>query len=299
LKPLLDGVLVINKPIGPTSHDVVATARRVLRAKRVGHTGTLDPNASGVLPLVLGRATRLAQFLSSDDKEYIATIRFGVVTDSYDSRGRVVAESGAMPTHDAILAALDRFRGEFDQMPPTFSAKNIDGERAYVLARRAKPVLLNPARVATREVELVSVDAPHAEVRIVCSAGFYVRSLAHDLGEAVGTGAILDGLVRTRAGAFSIQSALPFGDLAAGVADRIHAALVPLAAALPHLPSVSLTLEGAGRVGHGLEIRPQDASGGPFPEGPLIRLLSPDGGFLGLAKPSKMPGFLHPAVVMK
>jgi tRNA pseudouridine55 synthase len=293
----LDGILVINKPIGPTSHDVVATARRILRVKRVGHTGTLDPNASGVLPLVIGRATRLAQFLTSDDKEYIATIKFGVVTDSYDSRGRVVAESGAMPARDAIEAALERFRGELDQMPPTYSAKNIDGERAYVLARRAKPVPLSTARVATREIELVRVEPPHAEVRIVCSAGFYVRSLAHDLGEAVGTGAILDGLIRTRSGAFSIQHALPFGDLAAGVSDRIHGAVVPMAAALPHLPAVSLTTEGARRVVHGLEIRPQDASEAPFPDAPLVRLLTADGAFLGVAKPSKMPGFLHPAVV--
>jgi tRNA pseudouridine55 synthase len=294
-----DGLLIINKPVGPTSHDVVATARRILRAKRVGHTGTLDPNASGVLPLVLGRATRLAQFLTSDDKEYIATIRFGVVTDSYDSRGRVVSESGAMPTREAIAAALDRFRGEFDQMPPTYSAKNIDGERAYVLARRAKPVPLTTARVATRELELLGVEPPHAEVRVVCSAGFYVRSLAHDLGDAVGTGAILDGLVRTRSGAFAIDAALPFGDLAAGMYDRITAALVPMADALPHLPAVALTSEGARRVVHGLEVRPEDARTVPFPDGPLIRLVSPDGAFLGLAKPSKLPGFLHPSVVVK
>jgi tRNA pseudouridine55 synthase len=295
----LDGILVIDKPIGPTSHDVVATARRILRAKRVGHTGTLDPNASGVLPLVIGRATRLAQFLTSDDKEYIATIRFGVVTDSYDSRGRVVAESGVMPPREAIEAALDRFRGEFDQMPPTYSAKNIDGERAYVLARRAKPVPLTAARVATRELELMNVAAPHAEVRIVCSAGFYVRSLAHDLGEVLGTGAILEGLIRTRSGAFSIQTALPFGDLAAGASARIQAALVPMTAALPHLPGVLLTAEGAQRVVHGLEIRPEDAPGEPFPAAPLVRLVGRDGRFLGLAKPSKMPGFLHPAVVIK
>lgn len=293
-----DGVLVIDKPIGPTSHDVVAIARRILRAKRVGHTGTLDPNASGVLPLVLGRATRLAQFLTSDEKEYIATIRFGVVTDSYDSRGRVVSESGAMPAREAITAALERFRGEFDQMPPVYSAKNIDGERAYVLARRARPVPLSTARVTTRDLELLRVDPPHAEVRIVCSAGFYVRSLAHDLGQAVGTGAILEGLVRTRSGAFSIDAALPFGDLAAGVYDRIHAAVVPMAAALPHLPTVSLTSEGAQRVVHGLEIRPQDARNLPFPEGPLLRLVSPEGALLGLARPSKMPGFLHPSVVI-
>jgi tRNA pseudouridine55 synthase len=297
-KPLIDGVLVIDKPAGPTSHDVVATARRILRAKRVGHTGTLDPDASGVLPLVLGRATRLAQFLSSDEKEYIATIRFGVITDSYDNRGRVVEETGTMPSGDAIAAALPRFRGEFEQMPPSFSAKNIDGERAYVLARRAKPVVLAPARVTTHALDLISVTPPRAELRIVCSAGFYVRSLAHDLGQAVGTGAILDSLVRTRSGRFSLDSALAFGDLAGGVSGRIQDAVRPMEALLPDFPGVTLTAEGTARAVHGLEIRPQDARQGGFPVGPLIRLISAEGAFVGVARPSKLPGFLHPAVVI-
>jgi tRNA pseudouridine55 synthase len=292
-------VLVVNKPAGPTSHDVVATARRILRAKRVGHTGTLDPDASGVLPLVLGRATRLAQFLSSDEKEYVATIRFGVITDSYDSRGRVVEESGSMPSSDAIASTLPRFRGEFEQMPPSFSAKNIDGERAYILARRAKPVVLTPARVTTHALDLISVNPPCAKLRIVCSAGFYVRSLAHDLGQVVGTGAILDALVRTRAGAFSLDAALAFGDLAAGVSERIQAAIRPMETLLPGLPGVRLTAEGTERALHGLEIRPQDARQGHLAEGPLVRLMSASGALLGVAKPSKMPGFLHPSVVIK
>jgi tRNA pseudouridine55 synthase len=295
---LIDGVLVIDKPVGPTSHDVVATARRILRAKRVGHTGTLDPNASGVLPLVLGRATRLAQFLSSDDKEYLATIRFGVVTDSYDGRGRVIEETGAVPSRAAIVSALPRFRGEFEQMPPSYSAKNVDGERAYVLARRAKPVALTAVRVATRALELVSFEPPLAALRIVCSAGFYVRSLAHDLGQAVGTGAILDALVRTRAGTFTSDIALPFGDLAGGVSERVQRAILPIDALLPHWPGVALTREGSWRAVHGLEIRPQDAREGSLPAGSRIRLMSADGALLGVAKPSKLPGFLHPDVVI-
>jgi tRNA pseudouridine55 synthase len=297
MKTALDGVVVIDKPIGPTSHDVVATARRILRVKRVGHTGTLDPNASGVLPLVLGRATRLAQFLSGEDKEYEATIRFGVVSDTYDSRGRIVEESGGTPTRDAVETALDRFRGAFEQMPPSYTAKMVEGERAYVLARRAKPVALTAASVTAHALELLSFEPPLARVRVVGSAGFYVRSLAHDLGQAVGTGAILQDLTRTRSGAFSLAGALSFGDLASGALDRVHAAVIPLASVLPHLPSVSLTAEGVHRVTHGQDIRPQDAATGRLPDGPVIRLFSPDGALLGLAKPSKMPGFLHAGVV--
>lgn len=295
--PDVDGVLVVDKPIGPTSHDVVATARRVLGIRRIGHTGTLDPNASGVLPLVVGRATRLAQYLSGEDKEYEATIRFGLSTDSYDSRGRIVEETGAVPSREAIVAALEPFRGEFDQMPPAYSAKSVGGERAYVLARRARPVALAPARVIVHEIELLSYEPPDARVRIVCSAGFYVRSLAHDLGQAVGTGAILESLRRTRSGAFRLSAALPFEDLARSDTDRLRKAVIPLSSLLLHFPSVALTPDGVNRVTHGQELRPQDAGVGVLPDAPVVRLLSPDGTLLGLAKPSKMPGFLHGRVV--
>jgi tRNA pseudouridine55 synthase len=297
-RPDIDGVLIVDKPIGPTSHDVVATARRALRVRRIGHTGTLDPNASGVLPLVVGRATRLAQYLSGEDKEYEATIRFGLSTDSYDSRGRIIEETGAVPSRDAIVAALEPFRGEFDQMPPAYSAKSVGGERAYALARRAKPVALAPARVTAHELELLSFEPPVARLRIVCSAGFYIRSLAHDLGRAVGTGAILDALRRTRSGAFTAAAALSFGVLASGSIDALRAALIPMSGLLQQFPSVALTPEGVDRVMHGQEIRPQDATAGVLPDAAAVRLLSPSGTLLGVAKPSKMPGFLHGTVVL-
>jgi tRNA pseudouridine55 synthase len=178
----IDGVLVVHKSLGPTSHDVVATARRAVGFGKVGHTGTLDPNASGVLPLVVGRATRLAQHLTSTEKEYEATIRFGIETDTYDSTGQVRSESGEVPARGALDAALERFRGAFDQMPPAFSAKNIDGHRAYDLARRDRVVELAAVPVVAHHLELLSFDPPRARVRLVCSAGFYVRSLAYDLG---------------------------------------------------------------------------------------------------------------------
>ena len=296
--PDIDGVLVVDKPIGPTSHDVVATARRALRVRRIGHTGTLDPNASGVLPLVVGRATRLAQYLSGENKEYEATIRFGLSTDSYDSRGRIIEETGAAPSREAIAAGLEPFRGEFDQMPPAYSAKSVRGERAYALARRAKPVALVPARVIVHELELLSFEPPAARLRIVCSAGFYVRSLAHDLGRAVGTGAMLDSLRRTRSGAFTAAAALSFGVLASGSIDALRGALIPMSGLLQQFPSVALTQEGVDRLTHGQEIRPQDAMAGVLPQAAAVRLLSPSGTLLGVAKPSKMPGFLHGTVVL-
>jgi tRNA pseudouridine55 synthase len=295
----LDGVLVVDKPVGPTAHDVVAAARRALRLRRVGHTGTLDPLASGVLPLVLGCATRLARYLTATDKEYRATLRFGVETDSYDRAGRVTHESGKMPSRDALVAALDAFRGEFDQLPPSFSAKKIEGERAYRLARKATPVALTPVRVSAHALELIGFEPPLAHIRLVCTAGFYVRSLAHDLGSAVGTGAILEALVRTRAGTFSLGEAVAFGDVAAAVGDVLLSRVIPLEQLLLDLPAVRLTAEGARRVSHGQELRPSDWEGNSAgPAAPSVRLLAPDGRILGLAEPAKTPGFLHPAVVI-
>ncbi len=296
----IDGVLIVDKPVGPTSHDVVATTRRALQLRRVGHTGTLDPLASGVLPLVLGRATRLARYLTASDKEYRATLRFGIETDSYDSAGRVTHESGAVPSRDAVIAALQAFRGEFEQLPPSFSAKKIEGERAYRLARKATPVALTPVRVIAHTLELVAFEPPRAHIRLVCSAGFYVRSLAHDIGRAVRTGAILDGLVRTRSGAFSLTDAVALSELAAAGRDVLAVRVIPVERLLLDLPAVHLTADGVQRVSHGQELRPSDWEGNAAgPIAPAIRLFAPDGRMLGMAEPSKTHGFLHPAVVIR
>jgi tRNA pseudouridine55 synthase len=294
----LDGVLVVDKPVGPTSHDVVATARRAFRLRRIGHTGTLDPNASGVLPLVLGSATRLAQHLTATDKEYDATVRFGVDTDSYDTAGRVVRESGQSPTDDALLTALDRFRGRFDQVPPAYSAKKVDGDRAYDRARKAQAITLVPVPVVVHRLDLISFKPPLAHLRLVCSAGFYVRSLAHDLGQIVGTGAVLDGLVRRRAGDFSLDDAVAFAELANGTAATLAPRVVPMERLLLHWPAVALTAEGVRRMSHGQELRPADWTGSaPDERASHVRLTSPEGRLLGIAEPSKTGGFLHPALV--
>jgi tRNA pseudouridine55 synthase len=315
----MDGLLVVDKPAGPTSHDVVARIRRALREKRIGHAGTLDPMATGVLLLVIGKATRLAKFLSASDKSYDAVIRFGFATDTADAQGRPLAAVSSQPTpsRDAIEAALDAFRGTFIQQPPAFSAKKIDGQRSYKLARDARrraappalpgrptpPALPTPVRVTTHSLQILATEGPTATLRMHCSAGFYVRSLAHDLGERLGVGAHLTALRRTRSGDF---------DLARGVAldtcerdpERAAAALVPLSRMLPGFPAALMTDEGADRVRHGREIGPGQIAESTAPDGPLdpskpfVRLLDRAGELIAIGQLTGRDGVLHPLVVL-
>ena len=311
--PFPDGVLVVDKPEGPTSHDVVTLARRVLGVSRIGHTGTLDPLATGVLPLVIGRATRLAQFLTASDKSYQATIAFGRTTDTYDAKGREVSTCPRRPTGDELAAALHQFRGAFEQTPPAYSAKNIDGERSYELARKAERAVrrggtsvppIPPARpqsvlVTARHLDVVSFDGETARLSMQVTAGFYVRSLAHDLGEALGCGAVLTALRRTRSGEFGLEPAVALAEVLQSSREQLAAKLVPMAALLSDLPSVTLrgpvNLE---RLKNGVEMTPGDVVTplGALP--PIVRLLGFDGELVGLAKPGKAPGSLHGWVVL-
>jgi tRNA pseudouridine55 synthase len=297
----MDGVLVVDKPEGPTSHDVVARCRRALRTHAIGHTGTLDPMATGVLVLVVGRATRLAQFLSGQPKSYDATFRLGLTTDTWDRTGTAVAnpEPGERPDQAAVAAALAGFLGRQPQMPPPFSAKKIEGVRAHVLARRGETVAVEPAMVELVDCELLAMDSPLCRIRLRSSAGYYVRSLVHDLGQALGCGACLEALRRTSSGGFSLADAV---GLAAVEEDPTgaEARMVPLGHLLPDLPAVRLDEESALRAGHGNEIPVPPGSGGAEVAGATaVRLLAPDGSLLGVAKPAGRPGFLHPAVVLK
>src|SRR4051812_12076620 len=210
----MNGLLVIDKPAGPTSHDVVARVRRVLGTRRIGHTGTLDPLATGVLPLVIGSATRLASFLSASDKEYVAAMRLGLATETYDAFGR---ESVPPPpigiSISDVDAAFESFRGTFEQAPPPYSAKKIDGVRAYTLARKRTPVQPSMARVTVHHLAVEHCIDGLVTVRVRASAGFYVRSLAHDLGQKLGCGAHLESLRRVRAGSFTEQDAVMLSTL--------------------------------------------------------------------------------------
>lgn len=297
-RPAVDGVLVVDKPPGPTSHDVVARVRRALGTPRVGHTGTLDPQATGVLPLVVGKATRLAQFLSASVKEYDALVAFGRATDTYDAAGAVTEETGRQPSAEAVEAALERFRGAFLQAPPAYSAKKVDGERAYARARRAEAVTPAPVAVTVERLELTGWDGALACVRVRASAGFYVRSLAHDLGVALGTGAHLAGLRRIRAGAFTLDQATPFELLGPEHRASLLRRLQPLEQLLPHVPALRLTARGARRAGHGQDVGPADFEGAA-PASGHVQLLGPDGTLVALATAAGEPGFLHPSVVLR
>jgi len=296
----MDGVLVIDKPEGPTSHDVVAKARRALGEKRVGHTGTLDPLATGVLPLVFGRATRLVRFLIASDKDYEATILFGVTTDTLDVTGEETSRSGGAPSRDALVAALRAFEGEQMQVPPAYSAKKVGGRRAYDFARRDEPVELAPVPVRVSRLALLEDGNDRCRISLTCSAGFYVRSLVRDLGERVGTGACLEALRRTRSGEFTIDEAIPLDALeppepGARIPDP---GLIPMEKLLRAFPAVTVTAEGLTRVSHGQQVRPVDLAGALPSSSEWIRLLDRDGALVGLGTPQRVSGFLHPEVVL-
>ncbi len=310
----MDGLLVVDKPIGPTSHDVVARVRRVLREKRIGHTGTLDPMASGVLPLLVGRATRLARFMAADEKRYVAEVRFGFATDTGDAMGTAVGTpwTGQRPGNPEIEGALDRFRGTFLQQPPAFSAKKVNGQRSYQIARRRKTAtaddsptvaaiaLPSPAEVTAYRIELVEGEDDRVTLDLSCSSGFYVRSLAHDLGDALGIGAHLVSLRRTATSGVTLADAVSLDELERGVvsaADR----LVGFNTLLPNLGAVVLSSAGVDRVRQGRDVGPSDCVSG-FPlrvtGAAAFRLMTPSGDLLAIGEAAAVPGVLHPAVVL-
>ena len=306
----MDGVLVIDKPEGPTSHDVVAMVRRALGEKRVGHTGTLDPLATGVLPLVLGRATRLVRFLTASAKDYEATVLFGVTTDTLDVTGEETSRSGASPSRDALAAALRAFEGEQMQVPPAYSAKKVGGRRAYDFARQDEPVELAAVPVRVPRLDLVDFGNNRCRLSLTSSAGFYVRSLVRDLGERCGTGATLEALRRTRSGEFTIDEAVPLdavrrtrlepSDPGSRIPDpALVALLIPMERLLPDLPAVTVTAEGLTRVSHGQHVRPADMSGAMPPgSSGWIRVLDAGGALVALGTPQRASGALHPEVVL-
>ena len=220
----LQGVIVLDKPAGITSHDGVAQVRKLLRLAKVGHGGTLDPFATGVLPLMVNSATRTAPWMGGDDKVYEGVARLGVVTDTLDPTGEVVREadiSGVGPSD--VEGAFGAFHGEIDQIPPMYSAVKVGGERLYKLARKKVEVERKPKRVTIHELEILSVDLPHVSFRVHCSTGTYVRVIVHDVGEQLGCGAHLERLVRTRSGRFRSENAIGLPVLEE-LSDRFHAA---------------------------------------------------------------------------
>ena len=315
--PDLAGLIVIDKPEGPTSHDVVGRVRRILHETRVGHAGTLDPLASGVVVVVVGRATRLSAYLTSDDKRYRASVRFGFATTTCDRQGDPLAPPAPVPAdlESRVREALDARLGTHPQTPPAYSAKKIDGERAHRLARRGEAVAPAPALVTLKAWTLVALDGDVATIDLHTSAGFYVRSLAHDVGAALGCGGHLAALRRTGSGVFTIDGAVPLPPPDAD-ATSLLAALRPFDTLLPDWPAAVVTAAGAERVRHGALIGPDactrwpdavstsvasapvaDVRGDqPLHRQPTVRLVDEAGRLLALAV--WRDGVLHPSVVL-
>ena len=252
IKNAISGVLVVDKPVGLTSHDVVQIVRKGTNIRRAGHTGTLDPRASGVLVILIGPAVRLSEYVSASDKRYQAVVRLGATTDTYDAEGRVTSSSPVNITEEQFEQALEQFIGEIEQVPPPYSAVKVKGRKAYEMAREGEEVELQPRKINVYNLELLEWAPPEAVIDVYCSSGTYVRSLAHDLGEALGCGAHLVGLRRTKSGRFTLRDAVPLRKLRdAFETGTWYQYLIPAADALTDWPALELNHEQVDSVRHG------------------------------------------------
>ena len=266
----MNGLLVLDKPPGMTSHDVVAIVRRATAEKSIGHLGTLDPMATGVLPLLLGKYTRLAQFFGHADKHYTGHIRFGFATDTFDADGTPTTDPQPLTQSLEDLETLSKkFHGDMDQLPPIFSAKKINGVAAHKLARAGAEVAVKPARITIHHFELTSLDGDTAAFTMSVSAGGYVRSVAHELGQLTGCGAHLSSLRRTQAGTFTLQQAISIDQLKSSSIAELEARLPHPRTLLPDMPSVTVDDQLAGRLRNGMQVNLPD-----FSQAPLIKVFT-------------------------
>jgi tRNA pseudouridine55 synthase len=298
----MNGALIIDKPEGITSHDVVARARRILKTKRVGHTGTLDPFATGVLILLVGQATRLAKFIDKDEKEYEALVRFGYETDTGDKTGIEKPESKIQNEDPARMlngvdwdSVLREFRGEIEQVPPMYSAKKVGGRKLYELARQGQEVARAPAKVLINEIEVLQeIPDPNTEIvlRIVCSAGTYIRTLAEDIGREVGVGAHLQELRRIRAGRFDVSRVVTLEKL--GSMEDPSALLIPLSEIVSHLPKVVLTDNRIEKTRQGMSSRTEET----FADNEPVRILDPQENLVAIGVFNEAEKSVWPKIVL-
>ena len=290
-------MIVVDKPLGWTSHDVVNKMRRIAGMRKVGHLGTLDPGATGVLPLVIGRATRLAQFYTRNDKLYEGVIRFGFSTNTYDAEGEPTSpETPVVLDRDIVEAALSRFRGEFMQTPPPVSAKKIAGKPAYELARKNQIVELKPVAVEVYSLDVVRVEGNEAEVRVHCSAGTYLRGVAHEVGQILGCGAHLKSLRRTASGDFKIEAARTLEQLAEiGAAGKLQEVLIPAAQLLPEFPMEMVDAITAGQIRNGRDFRVSPFQGRRGSR--YVKAVTPQGDLIAIGE-ARLPHLYHPVLVL-
>jgi tRNA pseudouridine55 synthase len=284
VKNAISGVLVVDKPVGMTSHDVVEAIRRGTGIRRAGHTGTLDPRASGVLVILVGPAVRLSEYVSASDKRYQAIIRLGSSTDTFDAEGKFVrTDQPVNVTEEQFETILKQFEGEIEQTPPPYSAVKVGGRRAYDMARQGEEVELAPRKIQVHHLEVLEWAPPEVVVDVHCSSGTYVRSLANDMGNALGTGAYLVGLRRTKSGRFSLRDATPLRKLQeAFTAGNWYQFLIPAAEALTDVPAVELNPDDVEEVRHGHRVKAV-----PGVEQPqLVRGVSAAGELIALMLPA-------------
>lgn len=289
----MDGVLIVNKPPAWTSHDVVLKARKILKEKRIGHTGTLDPLATGVLVLCVGKATRIARYLEAEEKEYRAVMELGVTTDTLDAEGRVLERRDyAAPSRTAIIDTLSRYTGVIMQRPPAYSAVKLSGVPAYKLARKGMLVELKARPVTVAHLELTSYENPLVGLQVTCSKGVYIRALCADIGNDLGTGAHLVSLARMRSGRFTLEQAMTLDHMAdlaeQGSMDKV---LLSIDNALGSLPRIEVGAEEIQKLSHGAQVPWQGGSGKPF----VVRVHDPHGRLVALARVGS--GMLKPELV--
>jgi len=281
IKNAISGVLVVDKPVGLTSHEVVQIVRKGTNIRRAGHTGTLDPRASGVLVILIGPAVRLSEYVSASDKRYQAIVRLGASTDTYDADGHVTSSSQVEITEEQFEAALRKFIGEIEQVPPPYSAVKVKGRKAYEMAREGEEVDLQPRKINVYNLELLEWAPPEAVIDVYCSSGTYVRSLAHDLGSELGCGAYLVGLRRTKSGRFTLRDAVPLRKLRESFdAGNWYQYLIPAAEALSDWPAVELESDQVEAVRHGHRVPSEPGvtgwARGISQQGELVALMEAD-----------------------
>jgi len=278
MKNVVSGVLVVDKPVGMTSHDVVQLMRKGTGIRRAGHTGTLDPRASGVLVILIGPAVRLSEYVSASDKRYQATIKMGSSSDTYDAEGLITAQDSVVEiSEDQFNEMLQTFVGEIEQVPPPYSAVKIKGKKAYEMARKGEDVELLPRKINVYSLDVLEWAPPEAVIDVYCSSGTYVRSLTNDLGNALGTGAYLVGLRRTKSGRFTLRDAVPLRRLQdAFEAGDWYKFLIPAAEAMADWPSIELDAEQSEKVRHGHRIPANQGDSG------WIRAISEQGDLIAI-----------------
>lgn len=281
---MINGIIIVNKETGFTSHDVVAKLRGICGQKKIGHTGTLDPAATGVLPVCLGSGTKLCDMLTDRDKEYVAELLLGVETDTQDTTGSVLRESPVTVTEEEVSRACLSFLGDYDQIPPMYSALKVDGKKLYELARAGKEVERKARRVRILELEILEMRLPVVKLRVVCSKGTYIRTLCSDIGQKLGCGGAMQSLQRTKAGRFRLEDALTLGDLQqlkdSGELERV---VQPVDSLFEETPALHVTAEAARLLENGNALLPVQFAETVTPEPERwVRVYRPDGRFAGI-----------------